>query len=479
MKSLIPLSAVASAILSLNLIVTSLPAAEQEAPFHSKLSIDSKEVDRKGGIAKSYSDVVDKVSPSLVSIFISKMVPASGGQPYFYPTRRGQPQKQTGLGSGVIVTSDGYILTNNHVVGGADEIKVSLKDQKKEYLARVVGSDPSSDVAIIKIDANDLPVVQLADSAKVRVGDVVLAFGTPFGLQQTVSMGIVSALGRANVGIVDFANFIQTDASINPGNSGGALVDADGRVVGINTAIYSETGGNMGIGFAIPINMALQVVDSLFSEGEVARGFLGVQMAPISAELAEYFGRDDMSGVVVARVERGTPAEEAGFLSEDIITEFEGSPVEDYSKLRLKIASVKPGQKVAFKVVRDGRERVLEATLGKRATLVGGVAPSREELSDAPEYELADGIFVETVSDKNRQSLQLPDAAEGVVVTRVAEDAPEANARLAPGDVIFEIERERVASAEAAIALSKQAKGSSILVRALSGDETRLLVLRR
>jgi len=474
MKSTTPWPVVAGTFLSLSLLVA---APAQQSAFEKKLKIDSAEVDRSGGIAKSYASVVEKVSPSVVSISTTKTtyrVRSNG----FYAQR--VPSQQTGLGSGVIVSADGYILTNNHVVGGADEVKVTLSGKKKEYIARVVGTDPSTDVAIIKIDAaNDLPAAKLADSKKVKVGDVVLAFGTPFGLQQTVSMGIVSATGRANVGIVDYANFIQTDASINPGNSGGALVDADGRVIGINTAIYSETGGNMGIGFAIPINMAVAVVDSLFMDGQVTRGYLGVQMAPLNTELAEYLGRgDDLNGVVVARVEPGTPAAQAGFRSEDIITEFDGKPVSDYSRLRLKIAERKPGEKISFKIIRGGRERVLQAVLGKRPGVRGAVAPSRGELTEAKERELAAGVFVETLTARTRRALRLPEDFVGVVVSRLEESAPESNQRLEPGDIILEVDRKRVDSADEAMAISKEAK-ERILVRVLSGNEARLLVLQR
>ena len=271
----------------------------------SHLDIDQKPLKREGGFAKSYADVVDRVGPAVVSVYTAKAkADPYQNLPRAYRNYYGIPDydpalapKQNGIGSGVIISRDGYILTNHHVAGEADEIKVHHSGHGRSYDARLIGSDKATDIAIIKIDADrDFEAVTVGDSSKVRSGDVVLAFGSPFGLDRTVSMGIVSAVGRNNVGLVDYGNFIQTDASINRGNSGGALVDADGRLVGINTAIFSLSGGNNGIGFAIPANMAIDVASQLLDGGKVERGYLGILMQALDEELADYFDRKDMKG---------------------------------------------------------------------------------------------------------------------------------------------------------------------------------------
>jgi len=456
-----------------------------------RVRVDPKPVAREGGIAKSYADVVDKVAPSVVSISTSKLLrPRSYGNipdellPYFGIPRGGggRPQStQTGLGSGVIITPDGYILTNNHVVQGADEVKITLNSGQKEYLAKVIGTDPDSDVAVVKIEAEDLPAITVADSAAARVGDVVLAFGNPFGLRQTVSMGIVSGLGRSDIGITSYADFIQTDASINPGNSGGALVDADGRLVGINTAIFSQTGGSVGIGFAIPVNMALDAADDLMDGGAVKRGFLGINMAPVTEEIARELNLDDREGVIVAEVVRQTPAHRAGFLPYDVIVAADGAPVTDFSKLRLEISRKDPGTSVTFTIVRDGREKELTAVLTERNDPLRDYGQAGET-SGTPvaEAELARGVRVGELTPGHRERLRLGRDVSGLVVTGVDADAPGTNARLATDDVVIEINRQPVAT----IGDLKQAKGAAdserLLARVIGADgDTRLFVLEK
>ena len=281
------------------------------------------------GMPMTFAPVVTKVAPSVVSINTSKTVRIPRGLRDFFgmPGPGAGRERERGLGSGVIVSEDGYILTNRHVIDAADEIVVHLADQK-EYKAKKIGADPGTDVAVLKIDAKGLPVLPFADSDKARVGDVVLAVGNPFGLTQTVTMGIVSGLGRGGMGIVDYENFIQTDASINPGNSGGALVDMSGRLLGINTAIFSRTGGNQGIGFAVPSNLAQEVLKSIRETGRVIRGYLGTVIQPVTPELASAFNLKEATGALVSDVSPGSPADKAGIQHGDVITTLDGKKVE-------------------------------------------------------------------------------------------------------------------------------------------------------
>jgi len=284
----------------------------------------------------SFAPVIKQVGPSVVNIYTNKTTRADQGMAPFLDDpflRRffGGPfesipreRKEQALGSGVIVSTDGYILTNNHVVEGADEIKVALNDNKTTYDAKLVGTDPQTDIAVIKVNAKDLPAITLTDSDNVQVGDVVLAIGNPFGIGQTVTMGIVSAKGRGGMGIVDYEDFIQTDASINPGNSGGALVDATGRLIGINQSIISRSGGNQGVGFSVPVNLAKYVMERLVADGKVTRGYLGVMIQPVTDDLAKAFELKDNSGALVGDVTEDSPAEEAGLKEGDVITEFNG-----------------------------------------------------------------------------------------------------------------------------------------------------------
>ncbi|WP_050464233.1 Do family serine endopeptidase [Herbaspirillum autotrophicum] len=279
-----------------------------------------------------------------------------------------QDDKQSSLGSGVIVSPQGYILTNNHVVEAADEIEVALADGRKAS-AKVVGTDPETDLAVIKINLPNLPAITLAQVDQATVGDVVLAIGNPFGVGQTVTMGIISALGRNHLGINTFENFIQTDAAINPGNSGGALVDTNGNLLGVNTAIYSRTGGNIGIGFAIPVSTAKNVMEAIINHGQVVRGWIGVEPQDITPELAESFGLTKKTGAIIAGVLKGGPADKAGLKPGDILISVEGKPVTDTTEMLNLIAQLTPGQKAKMTVLRKSQETVLEITVGKRPPL--------------------------------------------------------------------------------------------------------------
>ncbi|MDO8789069.1 MAG: Do family serine endopeptidase [Sulfuritalea sp.] len=324
----------------------------------------------------SYADAAQKAVPAVVHIFTSQEMKGPRhpfiNDPifrHFFGDRFGeQAQRRSGLGSGVVVSPEGYILTNFHVIDGADEIEVAHDDGRK-YKARVVGSDPESDLAVLRIPADHkLPVIAFGSSDTLRVGDVVLAIGNPFGVGQTVTSGIVSALGRSHLGINTFENFIQTDAAINPGNSGGALVDSNGNLVGINTAIYSQSGGSMGIGFAIPVSLAKNVMEQIVRNGGVTRGWVGIEVQEITPDLAESFKLGATQGAMIAGVMRGSPADKAGIKPGDVLTQVANRPVKDAQAMLELIAALQPGKTAHFDLKRDGRDMGVEVVVGKRPT---------------------------------------------------------------------------------------------------------------
>jgi serine protease Do len=328
-----------------------------------RVTVDQNPVARDRKFITSFSSSITNAGPSVVNIFSSKtlrqeLTPVEE----LFGGRRG-PLQARSLGSGVLISKEGFILTNNHVVEGADEIHVSLANSSQNYTATVVGTDPSTDLAVIKIDGGDLPAITLADSGQLAIGDVVLAIGNPFGIGQTVTMGIVSAVGRGGLGIVDYEDFIQTDASINPGNSGGALIDAEGRLVGINTAILSPSGGNQGVGFAIPINMARDVMEAIMKQGRVVRGYLGVVLRDVTPELSQRLRLPQRAGALVADVAPNSPAAGVNLRMGDLITEFSGKAVSDSRHLRLMAGQTAPKTRVPIKYQRDGRERQIEIVL--------------------------------------------------------------------------------------------------------------------
>ena len=321
----------------------------------------------------SYSDAARKAMPAVVNIYTSQQVKRPR-QPfmddpvfrYFFGEQLDPGvRRREGLGSGVVVSDKGYVLTNHHVIESVDQIEVALADARK-VPARVVGTDPETDLAVLKIELQKLPSITFAKADQVRVGDVVLAIGNPFGVGQTVTFGIVSGVGRSHLGITTFENFIQTDAAINPGNSGGALVDANGNLVGINTAIYSQTGGAMGIGYAIPVSIARQVMEQIIQKGSVTRGWIGVGVQDITKELAESFKLPGAGGVLISQVERGGPADKAGVKLGDILLAVNGQPVADTTGMLNLIASLQPGEQARLKLARGGTETELAVTVGRR-----------------------------------------------------------------------------------------------------------------
>lgn len=335
----------------------------------------------------SYSEAARLAMPAVVNIFTSKNGSRRSPHPqaedpwfrFFFGDRLPERQEPvSSLGSGVIVSAEGYILTNHHVVDGADEIEVALTDGRKAN-AKVVGSDPETDLAVLKVSLKELPAITLGRLENVKVGDVVLAIGNPFGVGQTVTMGIVSALGRSHLGINTFENFIQTDAAINPGNSGGALVDAQGNLLGINTAIYSRSGGSLGIGFAIPVSTAKQVMESIISTGSVTRGWIGVEPQDMTPEIAESFGLDAKEGALIAAVVQGGPADKAGVKPGDVLASVDGQPITDTTALLNAIAQLKPGVDIKMKVIRRGKPAELTVTIGKRPPPPRRALPLDEE----------------------------------------------------------------------------------------------------
>jgi serine protease Do len=369
---------------NLLLLAGELAVSSARAATPPKTSIDDTPLPRDSHPTTSYAPVIKKVSPSVVNIYTSKTLRLDPALRQYLREMYGldrvpSERRQQSLGSGIIVSQDGYILTNNHVVEGADEVKVALPDEKTVYDATVVGTDPQTDIAVVKVAAENLPAITFADSGKIEVGDVTLAIGDPFGVGQTVTMGIVSAKDRGGIGITNYEDFIQTDASINPGNSGGALVDAAGRLVGINTAILSRTGGNQGIGFAVPVNLARYVMERIVVDGKVTRGYLGVKIQPITSDTAKQSKLSQPVGALIAEVTPGSPGEQAGLKPGDVVTEFDGKSVTDSRHLQLMVAEKPPGSRVSMKIVREGKEQTLTAQLGE---LPAQIASQRAESND-------------------------------------------------------------------------------------------------
>jgi serine protease Do len=439
---------------ALGLGVHFLDAGPAYASEHrAKAPEDAQRVARELSSAFEYS--ADAIRPSVVSIQATKHVkpaaqfqwgPLTGENLFPFNDQflrhffEGQlPQQdltQQALGSGVIVDKSGYILTNNHVINGADELVVKLHDGS-EVAAKVIGRDPASDLAVIKVNADNLQPAELGDSGELRVGEWVLAVGDPFGLSDTITSGIVSAKGRSNVHIAQYEDFIQTDAAINPGNSGGPLVDLDGRVVGINTAIASRTGGNMGVGFAIPINMAKTVMHSLIGTGHVTRGWLGIAIQALDPGLSKSFKYESTKGALVAQVENGSPADKAGIQQGDIITSFEGKPVANPSELRNQVADTAPGTKADLKVFRNGTEKQLTVRIGELngETLAAATTSTRNQ-DTADEL----GLTVENLTPDMARKLGYSGAERGVVVNSVEPGSLAAEAGIQPKDVILNIQ---------------------------------------
>jgi len=471
----------------------------------ARITVQDAPLNRESGAVSSYSPVIKRAAPSVVNIYSTRTVrvPRMRGMPFpFFPfgeeewgpvpdsRRRGRPSEQgiprqeQSLGSGVIVSPEGYILTANHVVEGSDPdgVKVSLASGGRQFSARIVGTDPRTDIAVLKVDGETFPPITLADSDKIEVGDVVMAIGNPFGVGQTVTAGIVSAIGRTSLGILrqggqaGYENFIQTDAPINMGNSGGALIDAEGRLIGINTAIFSPSGGNAGIGFAVPVNMARNVMERLITSGRVERGFLGVTLQEISPDLVESFGLPDQNGAMVSDVMADTPAAKAGMQPGDVIRSLNDRPVTDAAQLRLAVSELSPGTKVTLKILRSepGRkpeERTLTANL---EALPGEPRLAREgsgaiESDPSSEFDGLDGVEVTDLTPGIRQELEVPENVRGALVAEVAPDSNSAAAGLRRGDIILEIDRKPVRNADEAVTASERAKGKRVTLRVWRG----------
>jgi len=448
-------------------------------PFHTQAAISQSTASSAIGSPPNmdrggFSDIAQAVTPAVVNITVRKEgpVPMSGmpsdpmreffgipGMPEMpgMPNRPGTPPmpEAQGAGSGVIVSSDGYVLTNDHVVDGAKEITVTLPDNR-EFSGKVVGLDPQTDLAVVKIDATDLPFVPWGDSSKLRVGEYVLAVGNPFGLNSTVTLGIVSALGRGGMGITQYEDFIQTDAAINPGNSGGALVNTRGELIGINTAIFSQSGGYQGVGFAVPTNLAKPVYESLVSTGKVVRGFLGVGIQAVTTDLARSFQLDQTKGALVTNVVQGSPADEAGIKRGDVIVEYQGKPVLDPRNLQHHVIRTTVGSEVTMVVIRDGHKHTLKTRIREQQN------PTQVAQSGSVEQEgPLSGVAVQNLDNGIAQQLGLEKDVNGVVVMDVAPGSYAARAGLVQGDVISEINRKPVRSAEDFLNVASHLKGNS------------------
>ena len=446
--------------------------------------------------SKTRADIVEKAQRAVVHIEVEKTVPAMrrGGnrvpfdsmpdefKKFFFPDTAPQSRsypfgsqaprefRQFGQGSGTIVSQEGHVLTSSHVVSNSSKIAVTLSDGR-EFSAEIVGADPQSDIAVIKIDGEDLPVMPMGNSDEIRIGETVIAIGNPYRLSNTVTMGIVSAKGRSNVGLIDYENFIQTDAAINPGNSGGPLIDLEGKIIGVNAAIFSRSGGYQGIGFSVPINMARHIMEALISDGQVKRGWLGVNIQDFTPQLAQAFGVENQQGALVAKVLENSPASQAGLKQGDIIVNFNQHPVADSNDLQNKVGLAAPQTMAALKVIRNGAEIDINLKLGERSSpgitspepveKVNSLGISVQDLNP----ELADKFGYQTDS--------------GVVVTEVAPDSVAFQAGLRAGNMIQEINQEKIEDAQSfQEAIEKADPEEGILLLVTTPDGSRYLVLK-
>ncbi len=434
-----------------------------------------------------FSSVVEPLLPTVVNISTSKVVKSPRNQlpfsndPFFrqffgdqFGGQSPRERREHSLGSGVIVNPEGYILTNNHVVEGASDVQVTLND-KRTFKASVAGTDPRSDIAVLKIPATNLPSITLGNSSKMKVGDVVLAIGDPFGIGETVTMGIVSATGRKGLGIggpEGYEDFIQTDAAINPGNSGGALVNARGELIGINSAIITGGGGgNQGIGFAIPIDMARSVMEQILKSGKVTRGYIGVGIQEVTPDLAKAFGVSSAEGALVGSVAPDGPGARAGLERGDVITSLNGRPVSDYGDLRLQISQMAPGTAVKLGILRSGQKRELTVTLVEYPEkAVAAAEPTVGE-------NAMEGVQVETLTPEIARQLNLPANAPGVVITNVDPDSPAADARLQRGDVIQEVDGKAVSNLNEFQGAVREAGKKPLLLLVNRGGNTQFVVI--
>jgi len=440
-----------------------------------------------------FVDVVKKAKPAVVHIKVEKMSTNNNltgispedmfNNPFFQqffgpnfrlpPQRKPQRHKMHGQGSGFIISHDGFILTNNHVVEGADSIKVILSDNR-DFIAKVIGTDPKTDVALIKItDPENLPIMPLGDSSKLEAGEWVIAIGNPFGLSQTVTAGVISATGRNSIGISEYENFIQTDAAINPGNSGGPLINSKGEAIGINTALFSRTGGYMGIGFAIPINMAKSIEKQLQKSGKVVRGWLGVGIQNMTKDLAESFGVKRTKGILIGSVQKNSPASSAGLKQGDIIIRINSTEVHDVSDLRNKIAFIAPGTKTMLHIIRKGREKKILVTIGTQPDNFGQNGSVWGENSTLEQF----GLSLQELTDELAAKFGYPQNS-GVIISDVKINSPAAEAGLKPGQLVEEVNRQRVRNMrDFKESIQSSTKSGKILLRIRSGEYSTYVVL--
>ena len=457
--------------------------------------------------SKAFAEVARKVSPSVVLIQVERETEAAQMSPFglpfgdgerfpfgdelfkrFFGDRfpdmprhnvpgkpQGKQRSVVGQGSGFVFAVDGktkgktYILTNNHVVEGNDKISVKFLDGR-EFDAKIKGTDPKSDIAVIEIEASDLPAVKMGDYAQLEVGEWVVAIGNPFGLSHTLTVGVVSAKGRTSLGINDYEDFIQTDAAINPGNSGGPLVNLDGEVIGMNTAIFSRSGGYMGIGFAIPINLVARIANQLIEQGEVVRGYLGIMIQPLTADLAKSFELDNDRGILIAQVTKHSPADKAGLKAGDVIVSFQGKPVSETGNFRNQIAMAQPGSKVEFDIIRDGKQKTFTVKIDK---LTDSKQVEQESSSMASEKL---GLTVQTINANLARQFGIK-AGKGVVVTEVAQGSVASMAGIDRGSVILEVNRKAVNSSAEFNDAVKGSNNNKVLLLVRNEEVSRYVVL--
>ncbi len=458
--------------------------------------------------SKAFAEVARKVSPSVVLIQVEREsetaqstpfgIPFGDGQQWpfgdeffkrFFGDRfpdiprfnvpegkqQGKQRSVVGQGSGFVFTSNHklldnktYILTNNHVVEGNDKISVKFLDGR-EFEAKIKGTDPKSDIAVIEIEASGLPAVQIGDYSQLEVGEWVVAIGNPFGLSHTLTVGVVSAKGRTSLGINDYEDFIQTDAAINPGNSGGPLVNLDGEVIGMNTAIFSRSGGYMGIGFAIPINLVERIANQLIEKGEVVRGYLGIMIQPLTADLAKSFDLESDRGILIAQVTKNSPADKAGLKTGDVIVNYQGRPVNDTGDFRNQVAMAQPGSKVEFDIIRDGKQRTVSVKIDK----LSDDKLASQELSQSSDKL---GLIVQTITADMARQLGIK-PGKGVIVTEVAPGSVATMAGISRGSVILEVNRKAVNTAAEFNQVVKSSTNNKVLLLVRDGEASRYVVL--
>jgi serine protease Do len=515
-----------TAVLTLSGADSKAPAAQKKTPAPNssvadvktdekrpplRINVDRKQINRDAADRVSYAPVIKRTAASVVYVYSTKTVRGQDLSPFFDDpmlrrffdipgvaprsddqeetpkgnsgknSRKNSPrgnsrnrmpdQTQQGLGSGVVITADGYVLTNNHVVEDADDVRVSIGESNKRYVAKVIGRDALTDIAVLKIEATNLSPATFGDSDQLQVGDVVLAIGNPFGVGQSVSRGIVSALSRG-VGIGPFEDFIQTDAAINPGNSGGALLDTEGRVIGINSAILSRTGGFAGVGFAIPINLVRSVAEQIVNTGRVDRGFLGVAPQDLTEDLTAQFGAD--KGALISQVTEESPAARAGLKAGDVITKVNAVEIRDARHLLMTISQIAPGTEVSLDYLRDGKTQHTKAKLSRRED--DTVARDQRD-GGGKDIGVLNGVGVGDITPQLRDQLQLPARVKGAIITSVEPDSPSAKQGLREGDIILELDRKPVTNAEEAVKLSEEIKGPRVLVLIWRNGRTRYVAV--